>query len=96
MRREIVAALLLVVAPSTGYLISAPTILRGDNMVTSSRCAHAGLQMNIKDDDEKKQKRPLTERESLYATPSFELDATSITALLGAAIAFQFFVLANL
>ena len=36
------------------------------------------------------------ERADLYAGPSFELDAVSITALLGAAIAFQFFVLANL
>ena len=36
------------------------------------------------------------ERASLYARPSFELDAVSITGLLGAAIAFQFFVLANL
>ena len=34
--------------------------------------------------------------ESLYNTPDFQLDAVSITALLGAALAFQFFVLANL
>ena len=44
--------------------------------------------------------RPMTaeerERADLYAGPSFELDATTITALLGAAIAFQFFVLGNL
>jgi len=39
---------------------------------------------------------PNDERESLYSRPSFELDATTITALLGAAIAFQFFVLANM
>ena len=36
------------------------------------------------------------EPESLYTTPKFEFDAVTITALLGAAIAFQFFVLANL
>lgn len=39
---------------------------------------------------------PNDERDSLYARPSFELDATTITALLGAVIAFQFFVLANM
>jgi hypothetical protein len=33
---------------------------------------------------------------SLYTTPNFEFDAVTVTALLGAAIAFQFFVLANL
>ena len=37
-----------------------------------------------------------SEQSSLYDAPSFELDATTITALLGAAIAFQFFVLGNL
>ena len=36
------------------------------------------------------------ERESLYAAPDFEFDATTVTALLGAAIAFNFFVLGNL
>lgn len=36
------------------------------------------------------------EQESLYTTPSFELDATTVLALLGGAIAFNFFVLANL
>ena len=36
------------------------------------------------------------ERDSLYTTPSFELDATTVLALLGGAIAFNFFVLANL
>jgi hypothetical protein len=40
--------------------------------------------------------REQQERDSLYTTPSFEFDATTITALLGVAIAFQFFVLANL
>ena len=35
------------------------------------------------------------ERAALYAGPSFDFDATSVTALLGVAIAFQFFVLAN-
>lgn len=34
--------------------------------------------------------------ESLYNTPSFELDAVTITAILGGLIAFQFFVVANL
>ena len=34
-------------------------------------------------------------RDSLYS-PSFELDATTVLALLGGAIAFNFFVLANL
>ena len=34
--------------------------------------------------------------ESMYTTPSFEFDAVTITALLGAVIAFQFFVLGNL
>ena len=36
------------------------------------------------------------ERDSLYSSPSFELDATTITAILGALIAFQFFVLGNM
>lgn len=36
------------------------------------------------------------ERNSLYTTPSFEFDAVTITALLGAAIAFQFFILGNM
>lgn len=36
------------------------------------------------------------EEDSLYATGDFEFDAVTVTALLGAGIAFQFFVLANL
>ena len=31
-----------------------------------------------------------------YASPSLDFDATTVVALLGAAIAFNFFVLANL
>ena len=34
--------------------------------------------------------------DSLYARPEFEFDAATVTALLGLAIAFQFFVVANL
>lgn len=37
-----------------------------------------------------------SDEDSLYTTPSFEFDAVTITALLGGAIAFQFFVLGNL
>ena len=44
------------------------------------------------DDDD----RQMSERDSLYASPDFELDAFTITALLGVAIAFQFFVLGNM
>ena len=36
------------------------------------------------------------ERDDAMMRPDFEFDATTVTALLGAAIAFQFFVLANL
>ena len=40
---------------------------------------------------------PPEEEDSLYNTGAdFEFDAVTITALLGAAVAFQFFVLANL
>jgi len=39
---------------------------------------------------------PEKEEDSLYDTPDFELDATTVLALLGGAIAFNFFVLANL
>ena len=38
----------------------------------------------------------LEREKDMSAGPDFEFDATTVTALLGAAIAFQFFVLANL
>lgn len=49
---------------------------------------------------EQKQQHPQQQEEeedSLYNSPAdFEFDAVTVTALLGAAIAFQFFVVANL
>ena len=46
-------------------------------------------------DDSEKTPEQL-ERENLYSGADFEFDATSVTALLGFAIAFQFFVVANM
>ena len=39
---------------------------------------------------------PEDEPESLYNPPKLDFDATTVVALLGAAIAFNFFVVANL
>ena len=70
-----------------------PTFTRQQHQQHRSMAAAARM---MADEEDKKPPRVMTERDSLYDTPSFELDATTITALLGAAIAFQFFVLGNM
>ena len=65
-------------------------------IVAAQRHGTAAMSERPRIDDPNKMTDEERERASLYARPSFELDAVSITGLLGAAIAFQFFVLANL
>lgn len=54
------------------------------------------IERPIKNEENNEPGDATSERDSLYATPDFELDAFTITALLGVAIAFQFFVLGNM
>lgn len=86
---------------SPAFMVSSPlfpssssALLTTPSTPATVRIAHGvRLQGPSPNDDDGK---PLTERDTLYQTPKFEFDAVTITALLGGAIAFQFFVLANL
>ena len=91
--------LLLALNPSAAYIVVPSPALATAN-TDSGRASVLMQQPRMrpppKDEDDDSKSAEQRERDALYAGPSFELDATTITALLGAAIAFQFFVLGNL
>ena len=104
--KAFVSLVLLLAATCDAFSLRAPAL------ASTTRATKASQQIFMSDDnlppDVTTSKRPLwmppektaEEKERDEANnplnADFELDATTITALLGAAIAFQFFVLANL
>ena len=83
--------------PLRAVLFHAPNVGRSTNVGRFSSMHGSGRLGSaiapVMSDSERPDRQ---EPESLYTTPKLEFDAVTITALLGAAIAFQFFVLANL
>jgi len=80
---------------SVSQLRTAPVLLRRDRFSSSFR--HESAFMAEPEEDGGRPKPTPNPNDSLYNSGAdFELDAVTITALLGAAVAFNFFVLANL
>ena len=76
-------------SPSRTWRTVAPLLLESEESKPLSASEESKQQRRVPSPNS-------AERDSLYTTPKLEFDAVTITALLGAAIAFQFFVLANL
>ena len=86
--------LALLVLPAAALVVSpraVQPIVAAPAAAYSTRPAVSALVLNEANNNDSDD-----QQDSLYNTPKFEFDAVTITALLGGAIAFQFFVLANL
>ena len=96
--RSIIAILFLLVTPSASWIARPAHVSRSRRAPSTfaQRPYMSGGAPRITPPENDDGDRQMSERESLYASPDFELDAFTITALLGVAIAFQFFVLGNM
>ena len=94
------AVLLLLAASSSAFqlpAVSPQASLRRDRFASSFRHQSAFMAEPEEAKDRGRPKPTPNPNDSLYNTGAdFQLDAVTITALLGAAVAFNFFVLANL
>ena len=93
MRHLWLLTLLVVGAGALRQLPATGALRRAQSHTSPAHCwpRHAAHVTMLSGDDGEE------EPESLYNSPAdFEFDAVTVTALLGAALAFQFFVLANL
>ena len=96
MKRLLLAALLLPLAASWVAQPTSPVRYASRTSSSSTFMKQPRIERPVKKEEDGNSAEGMTERDSLYATPDFELDAFTITALLGVAIAFQFFVLGNM